>query len=80
MSGAAKVYSYTVIFERMPEGGYNVIVPAIQEICTFGETREEARKMAQDAIRCYLESAMRTGEDIPSDVEPLTERLAVTLP
>jgi antitoxin HicB len=80
MPGSAKVYSYTVIFERMPEGGYNVVVPAIPEICTFGETREEARKMAEDAIRCYLESAVRTGEDIPADVEPLTERLAVTLP
>jgi predicted RNase H-like HicB family nuclease len=80
MAGSSNVYSYTVIFERMPEGGYNVVVPAIPEICTFGETREEARKMAEDAIRCYLESAMKTGEVIPSDIEPLTERLAVTLP
>ncbi len=80
MAGSSNVYSYTVIFERMPEGGYNVVVPAIPEICTLGETREEARKMAEDAIRCYLESAMKTGEVIPSDIEPLTERLAVTLP
>ena len=80
MAGSSNVYSYTVIFERMPEGGYNVVVPATPEICTFGETREEARKMAEDAIRCYLESAMKTGEVIPSDIEPLTERLAVTLP
>jgi predicted RNase H-like HicB family nuclease len=29
MAGPAKVYSYTVIFEKMPEGGYNVVVPAI---------------------------------------------------
>ncbi len=80
MAGSSNVYSYIVIFERMPAGGYNVVVPAIPEICTFGETREEARKMAEDAIRCYLESAMKTGEVIPSDIEPLTERLAVTLP
>jgi antitoxin HicB len=80
MAESSKVYRYTVVFEKMPEGGYNVVVPAIPEICTFGETREEAREMAGDAIRCYLESALRTGEEIPSDVEPATERLAVTVP
>jgi len=79
MAESSKVYSYTVIFERLPEGGYNVVVPAIPEICTFGETRAEARLMAEDAIRCFLESALRTGEEIPADVEPATERLAVTV-
>ncbi len=73
-------YSYTVIFERAPEGGYNVIVPAIPEICTSGGTLNEAREMAQDAIRCFVESARETGEPIPKDVEPATERVALTLP
>ena len=73
-------YSYTVMFERAPEGGYNIIVPAIPEICTFGETLNEAREMVQDAIRCFLESARETGESIPQDVEPTTERVALTLP
>ncbi len=72
-------YSYAVIFERAPEGGYNVIVPAIPEICTFGGTLNEAREMARDAIRCFLESARETGESIPQDVEPATERAALTL-
>jgi len=71
-------YQYTVLFEPQ-EGGYNVIVPAIPEICTFGETLQEARTMAQDAIRCFLESALKHGEPIPKDVEPTTERLAVSL-
>ncbi len=71
-------FCYTVIFEPQ-EGGYNVIVPAIPEICTFGETMQEARAMAQDAIRCFLESALKHGETIPEDAEPTTERLAVSL-
>lgn len=75
-----RAYNYTVVFERAPEGGFNVVVPAVPEICTFGATIEEAREMARDAIRCYLESALQTGEPIPQDVEPTTERLAVTLP
>jgi len=39
-----------------------VLVPAIPEICTYGETLEEARQMAVDAIRCFLESAVIMGE------------------
>ncbi len=74
-------YGYTVVFEPLQEGGYNVLVPAIPEICTYGQTLEEAREMAQDAIRCYLESALETGESIPSDIEELTtERVEVTIP
>lgn len=74
-------YGYTTLFEPLPEGGFNVLVPAIPEICTYGETLEEAREMARDAIRCYLESALKTGEPIPGDVaEITTERVAVTIP
>jgi predicted RNase H-like HicB family nuclease len=74
-------YGYTTLFEPMPEGGFNVVVPAIPEICTYGESLEDAREMARDAIRCYLESALKTGEPIPGDVaEITTERVAVTIP
>ena len=72
-----KVYNYTAIFEPVEEGGYDVVVPAIPEICTFGETLEEAKVMAEDAIRCYLESALKEGEPIPEDKEPSVERIAV---
>ena len=79
----AKEYRYTVLFEPLEEGGYNVVVPAIPEICTFGETLREARGMARDAIRCYLESAVKSGELIPRDsarrARPRKEQLAVTL-
>ena len=74
-------YGYTTVFEPMPEGGFNVLVPAIPEICTYGETLEEARLMARDAIRCFLESAIETGEPIPEDLAAVTtERVAVTIP
>lgn len=74
-------YGYTTVFEPMPEGGFSVLVPAIPEICTFGATLEEAREMARDAIRCYLESALETGEKIPGDVSAITtELVAVTIP
>lgn len=74
-----RIYNYTVIFEPVVEGGFNVIVPAIPEICTFGETIEEARVMAEDAIRCYIESALKSKEPLAKDIEPSVERLAVRL-
>ena len=74
-----KILSYTVLFKLIEEDGYNVIVPAIPEICTFGETLEEAREMAKDAIRCYLESAIKLGEPIPKDVKPREEQVEVGL-
>jgi len=74
-----KSYNYTVILQRLPEGGFSVFVPAMPEICTFGDTIGEARQMAEDAIRCVLESSLKTGEPIPEDVEPALEQIAVTL-
>ena len=75
-------YKYTVFFEPAEEGGYIVRVPAIPEICTEGDTIEEARAMAEDAIRCVIESNIKLGESIPDDVvldkEPLKEQVAVT--
>lgn len=74
-------YGYTTVFEPLPEGGFSVLIPAIPEICTYGETLEEAREMVRDAIRCYLESVIETGERIPSDVAPVTtELVAVKIP
>ena len=67
-------YGYTTVFEPLPEGGFSVI-PAIPEICTFGETLDEARDMARDAIRCYIDSALKTGEIFPSDLTAVTTEL-----
>ncbi|MDP2916389.1 MAG: type II toxin-antitoxin system HicB family antitoxin [Dehalococcoidia bacterium] len=74
-----KIYNFTVVFEPLGEGGYNVIVPAIPEICTFGETLEEAKAMAADAIKCYIESALKANEPIPEDREPSIGRIAVRI-
>jgi antitoxin HicB len=72
-------YNYTVIFDRVPEGGYHVVVPAIPEIVTFGETLEEARTMVEEAIACYLECALKGKEPIPEDRELSVQKIAVRL-
>ena len=72
-------YNYTVVYEPLPEGGFQVHVPAMPEIVTFGKTQEEARRMTEDAIRCVLESSVVLGEQIPEDIEPVTERLEIVV-
>ncbi|MGA2607056.1 MAG: type II toxin-antitoxin system HicB family antitoxin [Terriglobia bacterium] len=76
-------YGYTVIYERLLEGGYQVIVPALPGIVTYGRTLEEAREMAEDAIRCHIRALLKDGEDIPDDPfasqQPITEELKVTV-
>ena len=58
-------YSYTVVFEPSVEGGYTVTCPALPGVVTEGDSLEEARTMAADAIRCYLESLHKDGIAIP---------------
>ena len=71
-------YNYTVYFEPLEEGGYEMIVPAIAEICTFG-TLEEAREMAKDAIRWVIESALEEGDPIPRNADPAKELVTISI-
>ncbi len=57
---------YTAVFEEAPEGGYIVRIPALGCV-TEGESFEEAKIMARDAIRCYLMSLIKHGEPIPQE-------------
>ena len=72
--------SYTVIFEPNERGGYTVSVPALPGLVTEGRTLEEARVMAQDAIRCYLEGLLKDGEPIPEEGVILQEKIRVAVP
>jgi predicted RNase H-like HicB family nuclease len=79
-SVAAAARSYTVFLQPEPEGGYTVTCPALPGLVTYGETLEEARAMAADAIRGYIECLREDGEPIPeSDPAPaaLVDRVSV---
>lgn len=60
-------FTYSLIFVQEPEGGYTVTVPALAGCITYGETFEEAKKMAEDAILAYIESLKKHGEPIPHE-------------
>lgn len=62
--------SYRVLLRREPEGGYTVIVPSLLGCVTFGDTIEEAIKMAKEAIELYIESLREHNEIILTEEEP----------
>jgi predicted RNase H-like HicB family nuclease len=73
-------YHYTVLFEPAEEGGYVVTCPSLPGLVTEGDTLEEARLMALDAIRAYLESLKKDRLPIPADRPPVQEEIRVLLP
>jgi predicted RNase H-like HicB family nuclease len=72
-----KILSYRILLRKEPEGGYTVIVPSLPGCVTFGETIEEARTMAREAIELYLESLRAHGEEIPTEEEMLESTVMV---
>ena len=77
----ANEFRYTAVFEQAEEGGYIVTFPAIPGLATQGETMDEARAMAADCLRAYLESLRKDGKPLPYEAPegPITERLTVEL-
>ena len=78
-----ETYTYTVVLEPDEEAGYTVTCPALPGLVTEGDTLEEARAMAADAIRCYLESLRKDRDPIPLseeyETEPVRKSITVLL-
>ena len=53
------------MIEPAEEGGYVVTCPRLRGVVTQGETLDEARAMAADAIAGYLELLREDGLPIP---------------
>ncbi len=74
----ANNHTFSVILEPQAEGGFTVLVPALPEIVTEGDTEEEALAMAEDAIRLVLEDRAARGEAIPRDSSTRIREVKVT--
>jgi antitoxin HicB len=69
--------TYTIILEPSNEGGFVVTVPALPEVGTQGDTREEALANAREAIELVIEHRLARGEPVPADITPEVERVTV---
>lgn len=68
-----------MLFEPAEEGGYVVTCPALPGLVTEGETMEEARRMAEDALRLYLETLIEDGLPIPADKIPIAQPVEIAV-
>jgi predicted RNase H-like HicB family nuclease len=60
-SSEPATHTFTAVIEPDEEdGGYVVTFPAIPDLATQGETLAEARLMAEDCLRGYLEVLRET--------------------
>jgi len=76
---ATREYSFTVIYEPIKEGGYQVIVPFLPGLITYGRSFEEARSMARDAIICHLEGLKKEQMEIPIEESLVQEKITIAL-
>jgi antitoxin HicB len=72
-----KEHRFTVILEPLEEGGFNVLVPGLPEVATFGETEAEALAMAEDAIRLAISYRLEHGEALPKASRPEVREITV---
>ena len=71
------IYQYKVIFESNGDG-YTVTSPQLPGLVTEGNNLKEARIMAKDAIRCYLEVLLK-GDFLTKSETKKKEHIQVAL-
>lgn len=70
-------YTFHIVLRPEPEGGYTVLVPSLPGCISFGKTEEEAKTMATDAIRGYLEVLKEEGEEIRDDHDAIETSISL---
>lgn len=69
--------TYAIILEPAEEGGFVVTVPALPEVGTQGDTREQALANAREAIEAAVGARIDLGEPVPADCEPKIEKVTI---
>ena len=62
--------TYTFVFNPEPEGGYTVTCPALPGLVTYGESLDDARAMARDAMEGLIDVMAENGETVPESDAP----------
>jgi antitoxin HicB len=73
----AENYSFSIVLEPQEEGGFSVIVPALPEVVTEGDTEQEALANVEEAIRAIVSYRRDHGIAIPADAKPEIRRVTV---
>lgn len=70
-------FDFSVVLEPQESGGFTVVVPALPEVVTEGDSETEALANAEEAIRAVLAYRRENGLAIPNDSPPQIRRVTV---
>lgn len=70
-------HRFSVILEPQESGGFTVLVPALPEVVTEGDTEKDALANAEEAIRAVLDYRRAHGLAIPPDASPEIRHVTV---
>jgi antitoxin HicB len=73
----AENFSFSVVLEPQEDGGFTVLVPALPEVVTEGDSEAEALANAEEAIRAMLAYLRDHGLPVPADARPEVRRITV---
>jgi antitoxin HicB len=73
----AEHFSFSVVLEPQQNGGFTVLVPALPEVVTEGDTEQEALANAEEAIRAIVAYRRENGIAIPADAQLEIRRVTV---
>jgi len=72
---------YFAKFKREKDGGYSVKFPSLKGCFSEGDSFDEAKAMATEALSVWLESALEYNEEIPAPKEYFGEEyVAIEVP
>jgi len=70
---------FTAFFETNELRGYTVTVPSLPGLVTEGRTFEEAKRMAHDAIKCYIAGLKKSEKNDIKDSDTGSFQIAVAI-
>ncbi len=64
-------YNFEIMLLPAEEGGYTVTVPMLPGCVTEGDSQEEAKQNAKEAIELYIETLEEDGMSVPQETEEI---------
>ncbi|MEK7062907.1 MAG: type II toxin-antitoxin system HicB family antitoxin [Patescibacteria group bacterium] len=75
-----KILSYNAIFTPNEQKGFNVSFPDFPGCVTFGNSFEEAKKYAREALELWIAELNQNRENIPRESDAFLGKINVKVP
>lgn len=77
---STKILSYNAIFTPNEQKGFNVSFPDFPGCVTFGNSFEEAKKYAKEALELWIEELNQNKANIPKESQAFLGKITVRVP